>query len=85
MRRTNGDDPETYADAVPAREGFNLRGFLRELSRDARMVVRKAISGLLDRTKPNRYREALALHLVDLGWDEQRILETFNEIRGAIT
>lgn len=72
--------PESL-DTLPAKD---RREWMSELSEDGLNVVEltlRAIHIMTPHKKPSSKRKAITKHLRELGWDRQRIHNTFNEIR----
>ena len=75
----------------PRTKGFDVEVLLVDLSDDARAVVRLVIDTPGDLVKlvrmrsPDRMRGLLARGLRDLGWTIGRVVESFDEIREALT
>lgn len=73
----DGDDGFTYAEQIPAKDGFDFGWFCEELSEDAKTVIHLAI-------ETKKYKNTLYKMLRSMEWTRKRILEAFNEIQGAL-
>lgn len=77
---------EHYMNAVPDHRRTGVLGLIREVSDDARTVVRLVLDGpeYRDGATGDKQRRALVQTLTNLGWAGARIAESFNEIRGML-
>lgn len=69
-------------DDLPDRTGFDLRGFLSDLSHDAATVARLALEA--SNRDCRSKRRSVVEFLGSIGWTAARIAESFSEIREAL-
>lgn len=79
---TKHDRERPDFEALESRRGFDLDGWLGELSDDARFAARLALAA--ERHSTPAKRSAVVAFLADLGWCGARICESFREIREAL-
>ena len=91
-RRIHKIQPDADVDTLTEEwKGFSLVDFMDELNSDCQMVVELVFSrdvqlALLERKVNGRMtsRSVIREVLEDLGWTQQRIVETFDEIASAL-